>query len=1083
MYETFFGLKRRPFLAVPDTESYFSIPQMEAAQQSIERTVRRGEGISLIVGPHGIGKTLLLRLLRKSLNIEYTVALIANGRLDSAKAFFQQLLYELRLPFSQADETELRLKLLDFARQETTPGIVLLLDEAQYLDRSVLEEILLLMNCDDGAMPFFRTVLAGTIDFEEKLTHPHLEAFNQRIVSRSYLDTMSRDETLRYIAWQTGISKNGLQDGPSISDGLNEIIQHSGRIQEDLIPAKAELRRMDGPHVGLEESIFSDEARRTVYRLTDGLPRLVNQLCDGAMQIAAERISRRINEDLIQSSWAQLQQIDKEALDTDSESTDPTENRESIEEIIARKRESFQLKEFGSSVEFGTLDDSDESREAEKSEDCIATELETESEAESSEEAVAKTEEIVEQIENIDEKTSITVGVSTTEHEHESVYIPAPNQYKPPYPEDDDDDLIENTKTSIEIEKIELQAVVDQLDDRESNAVEEQEIVLNNENEENEKNNFSVSESPEEIEESESESESEVVPADAAACLVDAVDNVFYEDSVSVTEALEVLPFVEDLNQAIEAVAIGAVAEESPETDIETDIAADIETTAEARTAEKPDDELENASGRTRCHGMTLRYPIRHRNVKWDGPRRYKQRKKISDQTQQNQMQTAERFASLSLAFRVFGIGDPWIGNVATRFLYQPGRWSVDAIANLDWNVQEASAETGLPVENEADKEEILNDKILDDKIDENIEEPENALFSETNDLEKTSEEPDMDPETLKQYGAEVLAGRAPFVRKEPNYVYQTDDHAPPRFSSKNASPYYDPTTGSFILLNWVLPQQSEIGGIGTAYRNFASRESVEPTACHLNAKEKQSQFESPAKPETSRIVRISMDSMTSEQEIGTKNVRRTIDESFDETVSVKRSVVSLEDVYKPETTSAPPVIPAAQKPVEQTPIAQQEIDSVIRRITEAAQKIEQAAETTVHAGQRIRQSADFVEIEVRTALPNYKELFMELADFQKELSKEMKTLKGSARAAEFVALPVEQIPTWLHHSTELPQQPDALPVVSTERGRLLPFPKRPDIVPPNSTANQNTTENGPPSSEIASPDGDDSVDLRSLFQ
>lgn len=1002
MYETFFGLKRRPFLAVPDTESYFSIPQMEAAKQSIERVVRRGEGISLIVGPHGIGKTLLLRLLRNSLDVEYTVALIASGRLDSAKTFFQQLLYELHLPFSKADETELRLMLMDFARQETTPGIVLLFDEAQYLDRSVLDEILLLMNCDDGAMPFFRTVLAGTVDFEEKLTHPHLEAFNQRIVSRSYLDTMSRDETLQYISWQTGFSKS--LEKPGIADGLEEMIRNSARIQEDLIPENGEMRRMDGPHVGFGEPIFSDEARRTVYRLTDGLPRLVNQLCDGAMKIAAEQISRYVDDDLIQSSWAQLQQIDKEELESITKSKTRTETYENIEEIIARKRGSFQLKEFDSSIEFGTLDDDNEpqhvpevTEEMSNLTNFVASDLEA------------------------DEETTEEISDETAGAECEQVYVSSVNQYKPPYPEDDGDEGFEDEVTLSKIEENETEAI-DELENIDDKDLTGQEKTVFEE---------SDRESKQKLEAAEIEEES---------CLIDAVDDaVFYENPIFVTETLEKLPFCEDLDQAIEDVATGAVEDEFYETE------------------------------QYRQHGISLRYPIRYRNIKWDGPRRYKQRRKISSSGQKSETKIAENFASFSLTFRVFGMGDPWIGSVSTRLLYQPGRWAVDAIANLVQFLNETSSEN-------MDGE--------DKNVAEQIEEAVETFVVETNNLEENAEEPDMDPETLKKYGAEILAGRPPFVRKEPNYVYQTEDHAPPSCPTKNAFPCFDPVTGNVIMLNWILPKQSELGGIGTVYRQFSSRESDglksndSSTATQVN-----SQFESLAKFETSRVVRISMNSKTSNRDTKQNLVHRVIDEIFDEIVSVKRKVVSLDDVYKLETEASPVMSSTRPKQIEQETFSQQEIDSVIRRITEAAQKIEQAAETTEHAGQRICQSADFVETEVRTALPSYKELFMELSNFQKTLSEEMRTMKSSARAIEFVNLPVEQIQTWIHHPEELSQQNEITSANSVERGKLLPFPKRPDIVPPNPTSNQKSSETSPASSTAGPAEDDDSVDLRSLFQ
>ncbi len=358
MYETFFGLQRRPFLAVPDTELFFSTPSLEESRQNVERTVRRGEGISLLVAPSGTGKTLLLRMLRKSLSVEYTVSHLLNGRLETPKAFLQQLLFDLRLPFSNADETELRLSLLDFARQESTPGIALLIDDAQHLGHPVFEEIRQLMNCDDGAAPFFRTVLAGTSELEEKLTDPSLEPFNQRIVCRSYLETFNREETVGYISWQTNLSRLCKRENGEFEQGLIDYINNSGQ--------PGDVRRLDAPHGGKGEPIFTDGAKFLVHKLTDGLPRLINQVCDASLLLAAEKVLQKVDESIVQSAWTQLQQISKDVADAVSpisrtETTDDPET-ETLDERIARKKTTFKLKKFDTSIEFGTLDESDHSK-------------------------------------------------------------------------------------------------------------------------------------------------------------------------------------------------------------------------------------------------------------------------------------------------------------------------------------------------------------------------------------------------------------------------------------------------------------------------------------------------------------------------------------------------------------------------------------------------------------------------------------------------------------------------------------------------------------------------------------------------
>jgi type II secretory pathway predicted ATPase ExeA len=323
MYETFFGLKQRPFLFVPDVESYFSVEFMEESRYTVERTVQNGGGISLIFGATGTGKTLLLKVLRQSLESEYTVAFVSHCRLETPQVLFLQLAHDLHFALSGSEAVELRLQLLDFARQEPTKGVVLLFDDAQYLSPSVLEEIRLLTDSIDGSVPLFRVVLAGTVNFEEKLTLPDLEAFNQRVVSRCYLDSFSSEETSRYLVRQT----------------------------DDL--------RIDPPHT--TSSLFTDEAKRRIHQLTGGVPRLINQLCGTTLQFAAERGKQNVDGALINDAWANLQHIEPFTLTAETNCLivqRPMISPEQIEKIVDRKRKTFQVRQLPS-VEFGTLSDAD----------------------------------------------------------------------------------------------------------------------------------------------------------------------------------------------------------------------------------------------------------------------------------------------------------------------------------------------------------------------------------------------------------------------------------------------------------------------------------------------------------------------------------------------------------------------------------------------------------------------------------------------------------------------------------------------------------------------------------------------------
>src|SRR5262245_28737865 len=204
MYETAFQMAQRPFAAAPTPAAYVRTQTHQAAVENLVRCIERAEGVGLVVGPAGSGKSLLLQLLAAGFRNQFHVALLNSAQLCTRKALLQSILFELKLPYRELDEGELRLSLLQHLepRDGSSQGLLLLVDEAHTLPQRLLEELRQLTNVVKNGQPRVRLVLAGNASLEERLGNPKLESFQQRLATRCYLSPLTREETLQYVREQ-----------------------------------------------------------------------------------------------------------------------------------------------------------------------------------------------------------------------------------------------------------------------------------------------------------------------------------------------------------------------------------------------------------------------------------------------------------------------------------------------------------------------------------------------------------------------------------------------------------------------------------------------------------------------------------------------------------------------------------------------------------------------------------------------------------------------------------------------------------------------------------------------------------------
>ena len=270
MYESFFGFVKRPFLAASTLDRYFPATCIEQTFQITSRAIQRGEGPVAIFGGTGLGKTMCCLRIAESFRRNFEVVMLSSSQLITRRALLQNLLFELRMPYRDMTEGELRLSLmsrLQPSSENPTDGLVLVIDEAQTLSMKLLDEIRLLTNMVRNGIPRVRLVLCGTMRLEDCLSHPHMDSLNQRLAARCYLTPLSSQETGQYVIH------------------------------------KIELSGVEG------STVMTRDALDAIYRGSDGIPRLIDQLADQSLLLACNDRERPISAAMVGRAWCMLQQL------------------------------------------------------------------------------------------------------------------------------------------------------------------------------------------------------------------------------------------------------------------------------------------------------------------------------------------------------------------------------------------------------------------------------------------------------------------------------------------------------------------------------------------------------------------------------------------------------------------------------------------------------------------------------------------------------------------------------------------------------------------------------------------------------
>lgn len=257
MYETFYGFKEKPFNTTPDPRFFFPSDKHSEALNSLVYAINERKGFVVITGEIGAGKTTVTRALLTKLDEKTKVALITNTHLNP-KELIEQILEEFEIDFQSGSKRKLLSQLNEFLVKQLAQDInvVLIIDEAQNLAPKVLEEVRMLSNLETETEKLIQIILLGQPQLKAKLQNPKLEQFKQRIAVYYHLDPLNRQET-----------------GDYLQHRLKSVTQE-------------------------QIEIFSPEAVEMVYAYSQGIPRLINIICDSALLSGyiyeAKRITREI---------------------------------------------------------------------------------------------------------------------------------------------------------------------------------------------------------------------------------------------------------------------------------------------------------------------------------------------------------------------------------------------------------------------------------------------------------------------------------------------------------------------------------------------------------------------------------------------------------------------------------------------------------------------------------------------------------------------------------------------------------------------------------------------------------------------
>jgi general secretion pathway protein A len=267
MYASFFGLSEKPFAITPDPRYLFLSERHAEALAHLLYGITEAGGFIQLTGEVGTGKTTIVRSLLERMPGHADVAVVLNPQLSPIQ-FVLTICEELGIFVRDEDVGSLK-DLVDLLNRHLLDAhakgrrVVVIVDEAQNLTPETLEQVRLLTNLETRSQKLLQIILIGQPELRDVLSRVELRQLAQRITARYHLAPLSRDETIAYV-------------------------NHRMRV------------------AGCSLEVFSKAALREVHRLSNGIPRIINVICDRALLGAFTQETHQVTPALVRAAAGEV---------------------------------------------------------------------------------------------------------------------------------------------------------------------------------------------------------------------------------------------------------------------------------------------------------------------------------------------------------------------------------------------------------------------------------------------------------------------------------------------------------------------------------------------------------------------------------------------------------------------------------------------------------------------------------------------------------------------------------------------------------------------------------------------------------